>query len=274
MRLKGVVLTILVAVFLSGTVFAGGGSQREPGGLTLRPGVLTVGVDISYPPMEYFGPDGVTATGFDIEMTKIIAQRLGLTPDFVNSSWEGIFAGVDTNRYDAVISSVTVTPARVVVHNFSKPYVANTLALVLLKGSTITAQSPEELGGLNVAFQVSTTSDFFMEELAARTGLNYIARRYETVMRCFDELRLGRVDAIVTDLLVAHDYVAPANNPFEIVWRSGEPELFAICMKKGNNALTEAIDRVLEDMFDDGTMLKLSQDIFGMDFVTAARESW
>jgi polar amino acid transport system substrate-binding protein len=90
-------------------------------------------------------------------------------------------------------------------------------------------------------------------------------------MYCFDELRLGRVDVIVTDLLVAYEYIAQANSPFEIVWESNDPEVFGICMKKGNNALTQATDRALEELFADGTMRRISMDVFGMDLVTAAR---
>ena len=272
MKAKVVVFAVLAVLILSTGFY--GCRRREPAGMTIRPGVLTVGVDISYPPMEFFGPDGVTPMGFNIEMAKIIAERLGLRHEFVNSSWEGIFAGLDTNRWDAIISSVTITEARKERHNFSKPYIANTLALVLLKDTTVRARTPEELAGLDVAFQGATTADFYMVALAERTGLNFNLRRYDTIMRCFDELRLGRVDAIITDLLVAYDYIAPADSPFEIVWRSTEPEVFGICIRKGNDALTQAIDGVLEGMFADGTMLRLSYDTFGMDMVTQARQQW
>jgi len=273
MKTKVVVLAILIAAVLAGGIYAGG-NRQEAGGMTIRPGVLTVGVDISYPPMEYFGPDGTTPMGFNIEMAKIIAERMGLRHEFVNSSWEGIFAGLDTRRWDAIISSVTITPARQAVHNFSKPYIANTLAMVLLKNSPITARTPEELTGMDVAFQGATTSDFYMEELAAR-GLRYNARRYDQVLHCFPELEMGRVDVIVTDFLVAFDYASPEGSPFEIVWLgSDDPEVFGICMRKGNDALTEAINKALEELFVDGTMQRISYNVFGMDLVTEARQQW
>jgi ABC-type amino acid transport substrate-binding protein len=66
--------------------------------------------------------------------------------------------------------------------------------------------------------------------------------------------------------------VSPADSPFEIVWKSPEDEKFGICLKKGNDALTAAIDKALDEMFADGTMLKISQDVFGMDMVSAARK--
>ena len=269
--MKRVILVIFAVSLISGVLFAGG--RRESGGLTIRQGVLTIGMDIGYPPMEYFGPDGSTPMGFDVEMGKALAAKLGLRAEFVNTAWDGIFAGVETNRYDAIMSSVTITPPRLIAHNFSKPYIANTLAMVLPKGSTLAVRTPMETTGLNVAFQADTTADFYMEELAGM-GLRYIPRRYDQVIHCFEELRMGRVDVIVTDLLVAYNYIAAADSPFEIVWRSPDPEVFGITMKNGNNALTDAMNKALEDLFNDGTMLRISNQVFGMDLVSEARRQW
>ena len=265
-------MSVICAILAVFSIFCMGCAKKS-GGLTISEGVFSIGLEIGYPPMEYFDADGKTPIGFDVEMGKAIAEKMGMKVNFIDTAWDGIFAGVDTRKYDAVISSVTITPARQNAHNFSKPYIANTLAMVLLKGSAITARSPEECGGLDVAFQADTTADFYMEELA-KGGFKYAPRRYEKVMNCFDELKLGRVDVIVTDLLVAYDYIAPANSPFEIVWESAEPEVFGVCMKKGNDALSNAIDKALDEMFKDGTMQKISNQIFGMDLVTEARKQW
>jgi len=252
-------------------VYAGG--RREDGGMLMRPGVLQIGVDISYPPMEYFGPDGITPRGFTISMAKIIAERLGLRHEFINSSWEGIFAGLDARRWDVIMSSVTITDVRRERHNFSHPYIANTIVMVVRKDANVTATSPEETVGLNVGFQGATTSDFKMQALVDQ-GFNINLFRYDTIIRVFDDLTLGRLDVVVTDLVVASEYLTGGDTPFQIVWRSPEPDFFAICLRLGNDELTAAINEVLEEMFADGTMLRLSYETFGMDFVTAAREAW
>jgi polar amino acid transport system substrate-binding protein len=267
--MKKAILLVFVAVMVSGVLFAGGGSQSD--GLTIKKGTLQVGMEIGYPPMEYFGSDGKTPIGFDVEMAKAIAAKMGLKVQFVDTAWDGIFAGVNAGKYDCIMSSVTINPARQAAHNFSKPYVSNTLAMVLLKDSKVTARTPEACVGLDVAYQDETTSEHYMRELEAK-GLKFNLREYEKVMYCFDELKLGRVDVIITDLLVAYEYIAQENSPFIIVWRSSEPEQFGICMKKGNNALTAAIDEALDALFEDGTMLKISNNIFGMDLVTSARK--
>ncbi|GHV78028.1 amino acid ABC transporter substrate-binding protein [Spirochaetia bacterium] len=262
---------ILAGMVLAQGVFAGGGKQGS-GGLTIEKGTLTIGMAIEYPPMEYYDTDGVTPIGFDVSMGKALAEKLGLQVKFIDTAWDGIFAGVDTGKYDCIMSAVTVTDARVAAHNFTKPYVGNAMALVLRKGSTVTARNPTELTGLGVAYQAETTADFYMASLAEK-GLKYTPYEYDQVINCFNELGLGRVDAIVTDLLVAVDYVAPADSPFEIVWQGDADEVFAICLKKGNDALTAELDKALDALFADGTMLRISKEIFGgMDMVSAARK--
>ncbi|MDR2662981.1 MAG: transporter substrate-binding domain-containing protein, partial [Treponema sp.] len=102
-------------------------------------------------------------------------------------------------------------------------------------------------------------------------GLQFTPYEYAKVMNCFDELQLGRVDAIICDSLVAVDYIAPADSPFEIVWQGSEGEVFGICLKKGSAELTAAIDKALDELFADGTILQISQDVFKIDMVSAAR---
>ena len=266
--MRKAVLTLAAVILAGGILLAG--CQKKTTGMTITPGVLTIGMEIGYPPMEYYDADGKTPIGFDIDMGKAIAKNMGVDYKFVDTAWDGIFAGVNTGKYDCIMSSVTINESRQEKHNFSKPYIANTLAMVLLKNTKIAARTPEECTGLDVAFQSETTSDIYMMELADE-GLQFTPRRYEKVMYCFDELKLGRVDVIITDLPVAMDYVAAADSPFEIVWYNPEPELFGVCMKKGNDALTAAIDKALDELYADGTLVEISKKYFDADLITQAR---
>jgi len=261
------IVTVLAVLAVLAIVFTG--CKKESGGITLKNGVLMVGMEIGYPPMEYMAEDGKTPIGFDVSMAKAIAGKMGLQVEFIDTAWDGIFAAVDTRKFDCIMSSVTINPARLAAHNFSKPYIQNTLALVLPKNTRHNIKSPLDLAGLGVAYQDETTSDYFINQLIDE-GLKITTYEYDKVMYCFDEMRLGRVDAIMTDLLVAYEYVSRADSPFEIVWQGGEEE-FGICMKKGNDALTNAVNKALDELFADGTMLRISNEIFGMDLVSAVR---
>jgi polar amino acid transport system substrate-binding protein len=268
-NLKRIVLPVLALTVLTGFVFAGG--SKQSGGLTIKPGVLTVGMEIGYPPMEYFDTDGKTPIGFDVQLAKALAAKLGLTFEYVDTAWDGIFAGVDTGKYDCIISSVTYTEERAAAFNFTKPYVANSQLLVVRKDSAVKPKTLEEIRGLRLTYQAETTSDTLATEWIARTGTAVEVFEYDKVMNCFDELSLNRVDVILVDSVVAAEYLSRPGNPYEITGEVSNDEVLAICLKKGNNALTDALNKALDELFADGTLKKISQDIFGTDVVSSVR---
>jgi polar amino acid transport system substrate-binding protein len=113
MNLKKAVIPVVLLVM----VFAGC-QKKENNSLTIKPGVLTVGMDIGYPPMEHRDDSG-NPVGFDIEMANAIAAKLGVSVEFIDTAWDGIFAGVDKGEYVCFISSVTITDARLAALNFT-----------------------------------------------------------------------------------------------------------------------------------------------------------
>jgi polar amino acid transport system substrate-binding protein len=269
MKLKGIFLAVLAAAVLTGSLFAGGSKASD--GLTMTKGVLTVGMEIGYPPMEYYADDGKTELGFDVELAKAIAAKLDLKVKFVDTAWDGIFAGVDTGKYDCIMSSVTYTEERAANFNFTKPYVANSQLLVVRKDSAVKPVSLEEVRGLRLTYQAETTSDTMATEWIARTGAKVEVYEYDKVMNCFDELTLNRVDVILVDSVVAAEYLSRPNNPFLITAEVSNDEVLAICLKKGNTALTEVLNKALDDLFADGTLVKISQSVFGTDVVSSVR---
>jgi His/Glu/Gln/Arg/opine family amino acid ABC transporter permease subunit len=264
--MKKAILLIFVGLMASGVLFAGGGSESD--GFTIKKGTLRVGMEIGYPPMEYFDVDGKTPIGFDVEMAKAIAAKMGLKVEFVDTAWDGIFAGVNTGKYDCIMSSVTVTDERLANFNFTRPYINNTQAMVLPKGSKVSVRTPFDTKGLQVAVQGETTSDKFVSGLEAG-GLNVTIRRYDKVIDCFDELKNGRVNAVVCESVVAYFYAGTPSSPYDIVWEDDVDESLGICFKKGNDALSKAVDDVLAEFFEDGTLHRLSQTIFHQDFVSS-----
>jgi polar amino acid transport system substrate-binding protein len=234
-------------------------------GLTIEEGVLNVGVEIGYPPMEYYDNDGNLA-GFDIELVRALADRLGLKVHFIDTAWEGILAGLDTNKYDIAIN-ITVLPARQKKHNFSKPYIDSSMTIVALKEADIKIEKPEGIVEYRVCYQGDTTAQYFTEKLI-KQGVQFTSFSYDKILNCFSELRLSRVDLIIVDNIVAFDYAGKENSPFEVIWQGPSNEYIAICLKKGNDALTNALNNALDELFDDGTLLQISQNIFNRDLVS------
>ncbi len=220
---------------------------------TLKDGVLTIGIQVDYPPFEQYDSDGVTPIGFDCDIIESIAEGMGLEVEYIDTAWEGIFAGLDTDKYDLIISGVTITEERLAKYDFSDPYIQNYQCMVVKKDSGVSAKSPEELDGLKVAFQAETTSDIYMTELIDN-GLNCEPFEYEKILECFAELESGRVDAVVCDSTVTYPYLSKADTPYEMVWKQEEaPEEFGICLKKGS-PLTAPVNEGLKELTENGKL--------------------
>lgn len=260
---KGIIFLVFFAVLITGCV-------KKYSNLTVNKDVLTIGININYPPMECYAEDGITPIGFDISLGKALAQSMGMDVKFEDTAWDSVFSSLNSKKFDCIISSVTITEERLHQFNFSKPYIKNALVLVMPKESKYNISSPSELNGLGVAYQYGTTANDYMSALA-KDGVKFTAYEYERMMQCFNDLRLGRVDAIITDLVAAYHYLSGSDN-IEIVWQ-GEEEYFGICMKQGDNFLTDAINKSLDKLFLDGTILNISKENFnGMDLVTTVRQ--
>ncbi|MCL1813307.1 MAG: transporter substrate-binding domain-containing protein [Treponema sp.] len=244
----------------------------ESGGMTLKKNVLMIGMEIGYPPMEYFDEDGKTPIGFDVEMGKAVAAKLGLTPEFIDTAWDGIFSSLDTDKFDCIMSSVTYTSERAGRYNFSTPYVVNAQYLVVRNDLQAKPKSLEDVQGLRLTFQGETTSDELYQDWSAKTGIRLETYPYDKVMNCFDDLSLNRVDVILVDSVVAAEYLSRPGNPFEISALVSDDEVLAICIKKGNDELTAAINKALDELYAEGALQRISQNIFGTDVVSPARK--
>jgi polar amino acid transport system substrate-binding protein len=107
MKKKLLSLAICAAMALS-LVACGSTKSSDSDSYTIKEGKLMVGMEIGYPPMEYYDADGTTPIGFDVEVSKAVADYLGLEIEYVDTAWDGIFAGVNTDKYDVIFSSVSI----------------------------------------------------------------------------------------------------------------------------------------------------------------------
>jgi polar amino acid transport system substrate-binding protein len=252
---------LITCVFILSIHCLLGCTEQKQKGLTIKKGVLAVGVESGYPPMEYYDTDGVTLIGFDIDLTKALAEKLGLEVKYIDTRWEGIFSGLDTNRYDIAVN-ITILPERKRKYNFTKPYIDSFMTIAALKNSRLQIEKPQDIEGFRVSFQGNTTAQYFTEKLKGE-GVRFTSFSYDKITNCFDDLKLGRVDLIVVDNIVAFDYAAKENSPFEVLWSGQADEYIGICLKKGNDALTDALDDALDELFADGVMADISQKHFG-----------
>ena len=100
---------------------------------TVKDGVLTIGFEAGYPPLEYTDDSGLVYQGFDVDMAEEIGKLFGLEVEFVNTSFDGIFAGLDKGQYDMIIAGVSITPERQEAYEMTEPYLSNQLVIVTKK---------------------------------------------------------------------------------------------------------------------------------------------
>lgn len=240
-------------------------NKIQKGEFTQEAGKLKIAMEIGYPPFEYYAEDGKTPAGFDVELGKEIAKRLGLEAEFLDVAWDGIFAGLTTDRYDVVMSAATITPERQAAYVFSQAYIGNGQALILKKDSTLPWTKPEDAAGKKIGYQAETTSDFYIEKYAAAHNFEFVPCEYDKVMNAYDDLKFGRIDCVISDNLVSVSYLNVPNSEFKRVWTGDPDEYFGVCMKKGNKVLQDKINKAIDDMKADGTMAKIYIKIFGED---------
>ena len=218
----------------------------------MQDGVLTVGMEIGYPPFEDFAEDGTTPIGYDVDFAKALGEKLGVTVNFVNTAWDGIFQGIGVN-YDCVISAVTITEERKASMLFSEPYINNYQAVVVKADYAGKIASFLDLDGLAIAVQKETTSDILMSDYVSTGSIKATISANEKVTTCFTQLENGEVDAVVVDSTVADGYLASNPDKFVKVFQDeSEPEQFGVAVALGNTALQAAINDAIAQLTKEG----------------------
>ncbi len=232
--------------------------------------VLRIGVDDSYPPME-FRDDKNKLVGFDVDLAEAIAQKLGVKTEYTPIIFDGIFAALDTNKYDIIVSSVSMTKGRVDKYLFTKPYLANGQYIVVAPGNN-NINKIEDLKGKKVGVQRSTTASSSADKFKSKIGFEVIS--YDQVIQPFADLKTGRLDAVVADSMVAQDYAAKDKSSYKVSSVKLTNEPISICMTKANSDLQAKMNKALDELKADGTLKKISEKwCYGKDLTSNIDEN-
>ena len=218
-------------------------------------GTFKVGTEGTYPPFTYHDASGALV-GFDVDFARELGARLGVKVEFVEGKWDGLIAGLDVSRYDAVINEVTVTEARKQKYDFSDPYVV-TRPVLIVKSDNTTIKSFKDLKGKKVAEDLTTT----YAQVAKSYGASVVGADLP-----FEVILSGRVDGTINDRLFFLDFKKQKPEaPLKIVDTYDQPDYQGVIVRKGNPDLVTAINKAIADIKADGTYLRISQKYFGED---------
>jgi polar amino acid transport system substrate-binding protein len=219
-------------------------------------GTLTVGTDTPFPPFEIGQPPNIS--GYDIDVLNAIAEKLSLTPEYTDTSFDTIFRDIAAGQYDIAAAASTITPGRQKTVDFSDPYYEAQQALLVPEGSDIA--SVEDLSGTIVGAQDGTTGETYAND---ETDASEV-RGFPEGPDATAALISGQVDAVIIDQPVAADAVEKQGG-VEIVQEIPTHELYGYAMSKENTALVDAVNGALQELKDDGTITDLYQQYFSTD---------
>lgn len=251
--------SILLAGLLSLTFTAGAQAQDDLANIKSA-GVIKIGTEGTYAPFSYHDASG-KLTGFDVDIGRAIAERLGVKAEFVEGKWDGLIAGLDVKRYDAVINQVGITDARKAKYDFSDPYIASEAVLIVRDDNTA-IKSFDDIKGKRSANTL--TSNF--GKLAQQHGAQVVA--VQGFNEAIDLLLSGRVDATINDNLSFLDFKKQKPNAKVRIADSDKTAEFSesgVLIRKNNPELRTAINKALTDMKADGTYKTISVKYFGTD---------
>ena len=223
-------------------------------------GEITIATEGTWAPWTYHDEND-ELVGFDIEVAKAIADKIGVSANFVEGEWDGLLAGIESGRYDIMANGVEVTEERAAKYDFSDPYAYARVA-VIVSGDNTDINSFEDLSGKNTANTISSTYAAIAESYGANvTGVDDLNQTLELLLA-------GRIDATLNDEVTFYDYMkAHPDANFKVAALSDDPTLVCIPMRKGDEtaSLREAINGAIEELRDAGTLSEISEKYFGVD---------
>ena len=224
-----------------------------------KSGKLVVALEGAWQPWSYHDSSD-TLVGYDVEVSRAIAEKLGVEPEYVESDWDSLFAGLDAGRYDMVCNGVEVTEERAKTYDFTTPYGYIHTALAVRKDNE-DIHSFEDLKGKTTANSLAST---YME-LAESYGAT--VQGIDTLEETIQLLTAGRIDATLNADVSFYDYLnVHPEADFKLVAQTAEASHVAIpVLKSEDTAYLDALNAAIDALRADGTLKTLSEKYFGQD---------
>ena len=264
-------ISLLVVALVAGVLLSGCGKKEEaapaaaaPAATPVPAAAIVVGLDDNFPPMG-FKDEKNELVGFDIDLAKEAAKRIGREVTFKPIDWSAKEAELSGKRVDVLWNGLTITEERKANILFTKPYLENRQIVVVTEKSDIKAKA--DLAGKIVGVQDGSSAvEAVQKDEAAAKSIKELKKFGDNVTALMD-LSAGRLDALVVDEVVGRYYTSKKPGEYRVLDENFGTEDYGVGTRKDDTELMAKIEKAMDDMKADGSAATISTKWFGKDIV-------
>ena len=256
----------MAALLLVTMVFAGcGGGTPAKNDAEEKP--IVIGLDDEYAPMGFKNEQN-EIVGFDVDLAKEAAKRLGSKVEFKAIDWNSKEAELKSGRIDIIWNGLDITPERQQNMLFSDPYMDNRQIVFVKKGNDQGIKTEADLAGKAVGTQAGSTAEAYIDSVEGFKDSFREFKTYGDYVSAFMDLENGRIDALVCDEIVGRYAMSKQDDKFDALDVTvGPVSEFGFAFSKENKELRDKVQKVFDEMVKDGTAAKISEQWFGADLI-------
>ena len=266
--MKGKIIKLLY-LLLAAVFLASGCGTKKTDDKSLEQikakGFFILGLDDQFPPMGFRGQDSNEIVGFDIDLAKEVAKKLGVNVKFQPVAWDGIISSLNKGDIDVIWNGLTITDERKKNIEFSKPYLNNRQIVMVLADSTIT--TIEMLKGKKVGLQLGSSSEEALSSKPEIANNLKELKKYENNTLALMDLASKRTDAVVIDEIVGRWSMAKKPGVYKVLGEDMGAEIYGVGIRKGDLTFKEAFDKALGEVKKDQAGVDISKKWFGEDIL-------
>lgn len=228
-------------------------------------GKFVVGLDDTFAPMGFRDEEG-NLVGFDIDLARVTAERMGVEVEFKPVDWDGVILSLRSGMIDVIWNGLTITEERAKQINFTAPYMNNRQVIVVQMNSPI--QTKADLAGKVVGLQMGSSSvNALYSDPELVQSLKDI-RQYATNAEALMDLQIGRLDAVVVDEMHGrYYYISKKPDVYRVLDEELDWEQYGVGVRKEDESFLAELNRVLDELKADGTAEELSIKWFGENVI-------
>jgi polar amino acid transport system substrate-binding protein len=239
-------------------------AQKAEAQVTAAPAKFIVGLDEQFPPMGFRDEKG-NIVGFDVDLAKEAAKRMGLEAVFQPIDWKSKELELNSKKIDAIWNGLTITEERKKNMAFSRPYLKNRQVIITAAGSKITGKA--DLAGKRIGTQEGSAGYDVIEADQALKNSFKSLNTYPDFVAALTDIKAGRIDAVIGDEILARYYTSKEKDTFSILDEALSDEVYGVGLRLDDTELLAKLQKALDEMIADGTAGRISEQWFGKDII-------